>query len=131
MGIFRIVGSISARSFIQELAKSAEVFDGAGKVLLISNNGSLAGVTGSPEMIGKSLEKVHQDGVEDLAIVQKGEESAGSGWEHRVFQPSGSVKPHTLVSEHHHPYGRCHRSGNSMMWRMIGIGIGLVLFSWS
>ncbi|MEA4907391.1 MAG: methyl-accepting chemotaxis protein [Anaerolineaceae bacterium] len=47
--------------FLQSLADQVDVYDGAGKFILASNDGSLVSVSGSPELIGKPAGEVLSD----------------------------------------------------------------------
>ena len=58
---------------LQDLLDDAEgIYDGAGWAALISNNGTLAGVTGKPELVGKHIRDIHKDWEEDYGFVKDG-----------------------------------------------------------
>ena len=46
-----------------------DLFDGTGKILLISNGGNLAAVTDRPELAGKHMKNMHEDWEEDLEYI--------------------------------------------------------------
>lgn len=71
---YGIVGVDLTLAFLQTLTKKDEnLYDGTAKIILISNNGTLAGVTGQPELVGKSLKELGSNYDAYLPIVQKGE----------------------------------------------------------
>ncbi|ACL02484.1 Methyl-accepting chemotaxis sensory transducer [Desulfatibacillum aliphaticivorans] len=51
-----------------------QFFDGHGRVVLISNSGILAGVTGKPGLVGKHMQEVHNDWKADIGHVQSGKQ---------------------------------------------------------
>jgi methyl-accepting chemotaxis protein len=56
-----VVGIDLRTGFIEKLIENTELFEGSGKLVVISGNGTLAGVRGSPEMIGKPLRALFGD----------------------------------------------------------------------
>jgi methyl-accepting chemotaxis protein len=98
-------------------------------MVLISNNGSLAGVTGSPELIGKPIQEFHQDWEQDLAFVQNGERSIEEGEGNiEVYEPILIGKTDTPWSVNINiPIGRITAQATQMMWRMIWIGTALAV----
>lgn len=114
--------------FLQELADAANIFDGAGKLALITYNGLLAGVTGSPELVGKPLAELHEDLVDDLGTVQNGEAVVEeTGGNIADFQPIRFGKTTTPWSVNIMlPMGVITAQATRMMWQMIGIGALLV-----
>ena len=70
---YGIAGVDLRLDFIQGQADDvADLYDGAAKVAMISNNGTLAGVTNRPELQGKDMQAVHEDFATDLASIQAG-----------------------------------------------------------
>ncbi len=58
----------------QELTDDVEhLYDGEAEILIISHNGTLAAVTGRPELAGKHMQAIHEDWEEDIGYVQQGE----------------------------------------------------------
>lgn len=71
---YGIAGVDLGLDFIQTLTKEGEnLYDGTAKIVLISNNGTMAGVTGQPELIGKQLEAFNDKYGAYLDPVKKGE----------------------------------------------------------
>lgn len=75
-GVFRgIVGVDIKIDFLQKLADEVDIFDKTGKLILISNNGTLVAVTGHPDFVGKPAKTVYSDfGSRNLqSVIQNGE----------------------------------------------------------
>ncbi len=71
---FGVAGVDLRLDFLQTMADDVkDLYDGEGRIILVSNNGTLAAVTGKPELAGKHMKRVHQDWREDIAYVKKGE----------------------------------------------------------
>ncbi len=71
---YGIVGVDLALNFLQTLTREGEkLYDETAKIVLISNNGTLAGVTGQPELVGKPLQELGKEYSTYLSTVQKGE----------------------------------------------------------
>lgn len=71
---FGVVGIDLQLDFVQELADSMKAEHTNWELLVLSNEGRIAGYNGHPEMIGKHMKEVHDDYKEDLTIIQNGEE---------------------------------------------------------
>ncbi len=57
----------------QDLVDATAAFDGTGQLAVISNQGSLLGVTGKPELFGQPLETIHPDTFKsDIEAIQAG-----------------------------------------------------------
>ncbi|KAA3645379.1 MAG: HAMP domain-containing protein [Chloroflexi bacterium] len=69
---YGIVGVDLRLNFLQEITDSVSAYDGAARMVLISNNGTLSGVTGRPELVGQYGTEIHEDFDEDLTIIQDG-----------------------------------------------------------
>ncbi len=117
--------------FLQELADSADIYGGAGQLMLISYNGTLMGATGHPELIGKPALELHPDFADELPRAQKGEiihEYQGEDLE--VFVPIhigktttpwtvNIVLPRQIITA----------EAQRLTRQMIGIGVGLLMAS--
>ena len=68
-----IAGVDIALTALQGMADSVDVYDGTGRVMVISPGGFIAGATGQPELAGEALSTVRADWEADLAIVQAGQ----------------------------------------------------------
>jgi len=71
---YGVVGFDVQLDFIQEMTDSVQKSHDNWQILVLSNNGIIAGYNGRPEMIGKLMQEVHQDFEEDLAIIKSGQE---------------------------------------------------------
>jgi GAF domain-containing protein len=129
-----ITGIDTPVTFLQELADHVDIFDGEGKVVIISNNGTLLGVTGQPELIGQPVTVVHNHfSPEDYQMIKDGAEMLqyGPGQEQlEVFVPIqvGSIATPWSVNVIV-PSSAILAEASSQMWRMIAIGAGLLVVS--
>lgn len=126
---YGIVGVDLKLEFLQELANEMDVYDGTAKLALISNNGTLSGVTGQPELVGEYATALHDDFEEDIAIIQNGEQVAEMmGDTLEVFMPirfGHTTTPwsaNVLI-----PKEQIIAAATAAMWNMIGIGAALLL----
>ncbi|HLF25123.1 MAG TPA: methyl-accepting chemotaxis protein [Anaerolineae bacterium] len=115
---------------LQEVADNIEVFEGSGQLVLVSHNGTLAGVTGQPELVGQRLDVLHPDDFEeDLALIQGGEAGVDvNGDAIEVFTPIQFGRTETpwsvslLISQQAITAGP-----NALMLQMIGISALLIV----
>jgi methyl-accepting chemotaxis protein len=128
-GVFQgIVGVDVTLDQMHEMAQNADVFDHTGLLGIISYNGTFAGVTGRPELTGKSAEALHPDIADDLPRLQAGEvisEYQGSQFE--VFVPvhigvTGRPWSVNLLAND----ASVRAKAWSMAWKMIWVGLGLL-----
>ncbi len=89
---YGITGVDTPVTFLQELADKVDIFSGAGKVVILSNNGTLLGVTGRPELIGQPATDFYQHfSTEDYQMIKNGGEKIRYGTEQtdelQVFVP--------------------------------------------
>jgi GAF domain-containing protein/HAMP domain-containing protein len=130
-----ITGIDTPVTFLQELADRVDIFEGAGNIVIISNNGTLLGVTGQPELIGQPVTSIHDHfSTEDYQMIQSGKETLRYGPEEddqlEVFVPirvGGTAAPwsvNVIV-----PRNAIVEDAYNQMWRMIGIGSGLLVVS--
>ncbi|MDM8555079.1 methyl-accepting chemotaxis protein [Desulfococcaceae bacterium HSG7] len=90
---YGIVGITIRLDFLQKLADDVEnLYGGSGLISIVSHNGTLAAVTGKPELSGKHIQKIHKkDWEEDLKYIQKGiiktEETKEDDRKLEVFTP--------------------------------------------
>jgi len=75
--------------FLQELTDKVNVYNGKGQLIIISNNGTLAGITGKPELVGKHMKEIHKDDYKDnMEIIKSGKEVIGvDGQNIDIFVP--------------------------------------------
>ncbi len=71
---YGIAGVDLKLDFLQKLVDKIDIYEGAAEIVIISNNGTLAAVTGKPELAGKHMEAIHEDFQEDLPSIQSGKE---------------------------------------------------------
>ncbi len=70
---YGITGVDYPLDYFQELADGIDLFDGAARMVVLSNQGVIAGATGQPELIGQTLSAVQEDWQVDAALIQQGE----------------------------------------------------------
>jgi HAMP domain-containing protein len=130
-----ITGIDTPVTFLQELADQVDIFNGEGKLVIISNNGTLLGVTGQPDLIGQPVTALHDHfTAEDYQAIREGKELLRYGSEESgqldVFVPvqvGETANPwsvNVIV-----PSAAILADASSQMWRMIAIGIGLLVVS--
>jgi len=133
---FGIAGVDLRLNFLQELADNAQLYDGAAKVVLISNNGTLAGVTGQPELVGKHMKVLHEDWEEDIQYFQQGKK--------RIEMDEGQIAVFIPITFGQTTKPWCvnilipvelvtakadvlHKNATKTMWKMIGISVVCVV----
>lgn len=129
-----ITGIDTPVTFLQEMADQANILNGAGKLVIISNNGTLLGVTGHPELIGQPITALHKDfSAEDYQIIRDGKEVLryeADTQNLEVFAPiivGGTKSPwsvNVIV-----PQAAILADASRQMWQMIAIGASLLLAS--
>ena len=136
---YGIAGIDLRLDFLQVLANDVkDLYDGSARIAIISNNGSLAGVTNKPDLQGKPMKEIHPDYEEDLASVQAGKsltEMVKEEGELEVFMPLKVGRTTTpwsvnilIPQEKITAQADAQMSSTvSDMWKMIGIGVVLTL----
>lgn len=71
---YGIAGVDVGLNFLQGLADKVELYDGSAEVAIISYNGTVAAVSGKPELAGKPYNDIAQDWEDNLEHVTKGRE---------------------------------------------------------
>ncbi|MCI0519181.1 MAG: cache domain-containing protein, partial [Chloroflexi bacterium] len=69
-----IAGIDLGLTFLQGISDQEEITAGGAELLIISNNGTIAGATGKPELSGQHLKEYHADWEEDLQLIAEGQE---------------------------------------------------------
>ncbi len=130
-GQFQGIAGVDMRAdFLQQLADETsglEAYHGTAELVLISYGGTLAGVTGQPELVGDNMEAYHSDWEEDLKYVQAGEEriEADEG-NIASFVPIRIGKTTTPWSVNVNiPSQVFYAEANALIRLMIGIGLTL------
>ena len=117
--------------FLQKLADDNKVFNGAGKTAIITNGGTVAGMTGSPEAGGKPWAEIDAIGAAYSTRLSKGETVLD--WSKRgleVFVPLNLGKTgtpwwvHIMV-----PRQVALAEVAAVMWRQIGIGVICIILA--
>ncbi len=134
---YGVVGVILDVDFFQELADGVDVHDGSGVLALVSNNGTLAGVTGQAGLVGGYVTTFHEEFEAELLHIQEEKEHTEHithvGDEMGVFVP---VKfGHTTTPWYVNlnvPYDEVTANATGVTWRLVGISAllttaGLVL----
>jgi methyl-accepting chemotaxis protein len=125
-----IVGADVTVERLAAMADKADIFEGTGKIAIISHQGVLAGVTGRPELVGKDAEALHPDfhAEGELKRMQAGElinEYEGKNLE--VYAPVdlGTGKPWAvnLLADDSVVVARAW----AMAWKMIWVGLFLLV----
>jgi methyl-accepting chemotaxis protein len=128
---YGIMGVDTRLDTLQQRADAFDLYDGTATMALISNGGVLAGVTGRPDLVGKSLVDLNPEYEKDLARIRAGESfSEFSGGNIEVYAPviiGKSATPWAVSVVV--PEEKIYASVNAQMWTLIGIGLGAMLLS--
>ncbi|GBC62159.1 hypothetical protein DENIS_3122 [Desulfonema ishimotonii] len=127
---YGMVGLDLPLDFLQKQADQIDIYDGAGRMMIISHNGTLAGVTHRPALVGKAMSEIHRtDPAEELALIQRGGRAGEiTGGNLEVFTPLAllnTTRPwsvHVVV-----PAEKITAGAEHAMWKMLGIGLGCVI----
>ncbi len=123
---YGVVGIDIRLDFLQTMADALDIYDRSGKMLVISHNGTLAGITGRPDMVGSHIKDVHEaDYEEDLAIIQQGgEDKRFGGGNLEILTPLKIGNTNTPWSVNIFvPEEKVTAAATTLMWRMIVIGL--------
>jgi methyl-accepting chemotaxis protein len=126
---YGVVGVDLGLQFLQQRADALDAYEGTAQMVIISNNGTLSGVTRQPELVGEYGTAIHPDFEQDLPFVQNGakeDEIMGDSLE--IFRPIyfGHTKTPWSVNLNV-PTKQINAKATAAMWQMIGIGAGLTL----
>lgn len=125
---YGVVGVDVRLEFLQQMADDASIFDGKASVTLLSNNGTIAGLTGNSDMIGKSILEYAANWEEELTSVQKGEsytrEENGNIYVFEPIKVGKTTTPWSVVISL--PKEVATARASQAMWQMIGIGLTLL-----
>jgi methyl-accepting chemotaxis protein len=117
--------------FLQEQADAVNLYDGTATLLLISYDGTLAGATGQPELVGQHIKTVHESWERDMTYVQEGWEGIEKEKEFlEVFVPIEVGHTTTPWSANLNiPMKKIAAEATAAMSLMIGIGVALVVLA--
>jgi len=130
---YGITGVDTPVTFLQEIADDVNIFDGKGYVAIFSNNGTILGMTGQPELIGQTATVIHDHfSAEDYLTIKNGEEKlqyADDGMleAYAPIRVGETVSPwsvNVIV-----PREIILADATRQMWNMIGIGGSLLVLS--
>ncbi len=123
---YGVVGIDIRLDFLQAMADALDIYNTSGKMMVLSHNSTLVGVTGRPDMVGSHRKEIHEANRDDeLAIVQQGEENqrfeAGNL---QIFTPIeiGDTKTPWSVNIFV-PEEKITAEARTLMWQLIVIGI--------
>lgn len=114
---------------LQQLTEDANIFNGTGRMVLISNNGTLVGATGHPELVGQSVTELSENYIDDLDDIQQGEAFTRQyGDDLAVFVPIvfGNTKTPWSVNILI-PHEQIVSGATASMWQMISYGALIAL----
>ncbi len=122
---YGIVGVDMQVDFLQATADKLDIYDKTGEMVVISNNGTLVGVTGKLDLVGRHMKEVHTDYEEDLSLIQKGEEvSKAMEGDVEIYTPLKIGDTDTPWSVNILiPEGKVFAAATALMWKTIMIGI--------
>jgi methyl-accepting chemotaxis protein len=118
-------------SSIQQMAEAVNLYDGAVTAVIISNNGTLAGIKGSPELVGKTIGDVSEDAEGTMAIVQGGQsiisQSGGNLVAFSPIQIGETTTPWSVGLSV--PLNVVSAQAIASMWRMIILGLTMMVLT--
>ena len=110
--------------FLQKKIDEIDIFEGAGKIAFISNKGTLCGMTGQSDIIGKNAELILSNSRADLLNIERGEKKFQILNELvKVFSPVNigySTTPWCVYIAV--PEKNFTATGTQMIWKQLGIG---------
>lgn len=82
---YGIAGVDISLSFLQSLCDKSDIYSKTGELLLLSNNGTISGITGKSDLVGKSMQEIfNQDFNKILEIIQDSQTSIM--YENKIFK---------------------------------------------
>lgn len=126
---YGVVGLDLDLSYLQNLADSVNLFNGQGELLILSNQGTILGLTGHAGQVGQPLKNLHDDFAEMVQTVQAGKEAVRQDNEDmEVYTPviAGNTEAPWSVSVVV-PRSAAFASATQHMWEQIGLGLTLVV----
>jgi len=125
-GVFYgIAGVDIGLTFLQSRADQLDIYNKTGKLALVANDGTLAGITGKPELVGKTMKDVGNGFEKNISKIQQGETSVGFvDGNLEVFMPlrvGKTTTPWSVVV--HIPEDVITAEATAMMWKQLGLCI--------
>ncbi|MFN7946969.1 MAG: methyl-accepting chemotaxis protein [Blastocatellia bacterium] len=120
-----IVGIDLKIDVLQQLTDQINLYDRTGRLLLISNNGALAGVTGRPGLVNKPLREAFPELAADLSAIREGRQVIEvTGGNLKVIMPLriGST-PTPWAACLLIPMNRITAPATSAMWQQVFFGL--------
>ena len=129
---YGIAGVDITVSFLQDLTDKINIYNKTGKMVLISNNGTISGITGKPDLVGKNLKEFYKNNYEEiLKIVKDGKEVITNDGTHlNIFVPilfGKSNRPwciNIII-----PNSRIFASVTGIIWKQILTGIIFIILT--
>ncbi|NJN95000.1 MAG: HAMP domain-containing protein [Anaerolineales bacterium] len=113
--------------FLQTLADQLDLYDKSASLVLISNQGLIAGATGRPELVGQSITELYPDFLESgkLTRLQQGELITEHSDDYfQVYAPIHFGQTTTPWAVNIIiPTQKLIAEATTLMWRLIGIGL--------
>ncbi|MCX7680738.1 MAG: methyl-accepting chemotaxis protein [Anaerolineae bacterium] len=124
---YGVAGVDIGLEMLQQLADQVDAYGGTAQMVVISNGGMLAAVTGRPELVGKHIREYRRDWEEELSYVQAGQKIyEDKGEQISVFVPIWFGQAPTPWSVNMIvPNRQVVARANATMWQMISIGAAL------
>lgn len=115
-------------SFLQDLADNVDVYNGRGELVLISNEGLIAGLTGNAQLIGQPLSSHDANWEKSLVHVQNGEEIFERDGDYfSVWVPITIGQTNTPWSVNFNvPASVVTRDATRLTWQLVGVGSALL-----
>jgi methyl-accepting chemotaxis protein len=126
---YGVVGADIKIDFLQKLSDEINLYNRAGKLMLLSNKGVVASLSGRPDAVNKPLQSIYPEMAEDIGKIAGGRESVGFVGDHlRVLVPLQIGKTNT-------PWAACiliptkvvTAAATTLLWKQLALFF--VLFS--
>lgn len=126
-----LMGSDLIITFFQHITDELNLFNGTARMLLVTNGGTILGVTGQSELVGKALKEYDENWKSYLNLVNEGKKltyTEGDNLVAMVPFTFGKLKnPWSMKIVI--PKSEILAAANQQMWTQIIIGFALMLFA--
>ncbi len=129
-GVFYgMAGADIKLDFLQNQVEKINLYNNTAKLVIISNNGTIAAATGNPELIGKPLSDMQADYEKDIQLIQSGVQDVSmEGDNMQTITPivvGNSITP--WAAQLYVPNSEITKISNQQTILSVGISIGLII----
>ncbi len=124
-----IAGADISLDFLQAQVDRLDIYEKTGVMAILTNNGTLTGMTGHPQWVGKSLQEFHPGFDSILSHIQKGESSIQFSDENLEIlvplQIGNTTTPWSILIQI--PEKVIHAEARSNLWKQVGICVFVLI----